>query len=628
MENERKVSSGLTDKPEVRKRSKEEKDALLYRFYRRMANPSERNLVRISRLLNKLTPMERGKLLERTFRKDKRSITIWESTKIAAGGTQAIEAGKKHMGSLLHAISNEEIILDKPGGLDADAIKTLAQREYEKLLGRNKEDEIVRIANEAKNETDLVRRSRIGEVLGNKLGDSGLIEGFLSYNMWIYDVAVASSERLAFQDKLDLLPKKDKAEFNKLRLIYGAKAANLIILQGVIEDINNLYDEDDPKLRIPEFQEVPASLYVEWKSGMSIDKKLLSYYKKVQAFNQTDYTAGVIVRSSAVHSEDGERVTGAGIYESVPILYDDLNFNKFKSAVIEVYKSTDSEKAKAYRREYGIKDEQMGIILQNYLLGDNEGYLNTQMPGVTGLTEISTRKSRNFVKHKELDFYLASFIYAEGFKEAHHFPPDSEKVVPQALLALAQRASILERLWGNNIQLEFVTSDDAFGRAKYINLVQIRDIPAFQKTESKKIVFPKTKPLHMDASIGIGDMKLNILSTHDNNSDKTGLVVLAENEKWSIFGDDRVLPGKGAVIIQSSWGANGHIQTLCAEKGLVCVFPGDLSGSDYQGEKPRIRHYKKFIDEKQVRVVSNGLEARVYRTKKTNNLPDNFSDSD
>lgn len=624
MENERKIATGRSVKPEVRKRSKEEKDALLNRFYRRMAAPSERNLVRISKLLNKFTPMERGKLLERTFRKDKRSVTIWESTKIGAGGTQAIEAGKKHMGCLLQAISNEEIILDKPRGLDSDAIKTLAQREYERLLRRNKEDEIIRMASEVKNETDLVRRSRLGEVLSNKLGDSELSNGFFPYNMWIYDVAVASSERLAFQDKLECLPKKDKAEFNRLRIIFGAKAANLIMLQGAIEDVNILYEEDDPKLRIPEFHEVPASLYVEWKSGKSIDKKLEEYFKKVQSFNQTDNTAGVIVRSSAVHSEDGERVTGAGIYDSVPILYEELNFNKFKSAVIDVYKSTDSAKAVAYRREHGIKDEQMGLILQNYLLGDNEGYLNTQMPGVPGLTEISTRKSRNFVKHKELDFYLASFIYAEGFKEAHHFPPDNYRVVPQTLLALAQRASILERVWGNNIQLEFVTIDDAFGRAKYINLVQIRDIPAFQKTESKKIVFPKTKPLHMDASIGIGDMKLNILSTHENNSDKTGVVVLAENEKWSIFGDERVLPEKGAVVIQSSWGANGHIQTLCAEKGIVCIFPGDLSGSDYQGEKPRIRHYKKFIDEKQVRVVSNGLEARVYRTKKTNNLPDNF----
>ncbi len=606
-------SSGIAP-PQSESKFHREQTARLKRFYIGMADPTEENLLRACRLLNKLPFESLKKLSSKTLNAHHSPQNIFANEGENTTEREKLNKGTGNTGWLI-----DDILIRRKNPFDSKEVKLsdaelreIASRQYDSLLKENKKSEIFKLSEAVKNESDLQRRSELGSILAVMIREPGLPEDFLRYNMQISDIARSAGERAIFEDRLEKMPKKDRLHFKILRKKYGAKGANLLLLNGVIEEINMLYDTENYQLKIPEFQVVPASLYVEWKSGKPTEKQLTHYYQQVQKINHTDRSAGVIVRSSAIHSEDGEKVTGAGIYDSVPILDDNLNYNSFKNAVVDVYKSTNSDKARAYRREHGIKEEQMGLIVQDYLYVDNEGYLNTHLPGVPGLTEIVTRRSRNFVKHNELDFYLASVIYSKGFKDAHHFPPDENRVQSQALLALGQRAMILERLWGNSIQLEFVLLGDKFAFNNSINLVQIRDIPTVLSSKHTEIIFPEEKPLHMGAAIGVADASYDILDTHSFNNKKRGLVVLSENHEWSKFGDERKLPKEVVVMLVNSWGANGHIQTICAERGLICIYPGDLSRSDYQGEMPVNINYNEFMNKKVVRVVSNGIEARVY----------------
>lgn len=65
------------------------------------------------------------------------------------------------------------------------------------------------------------------------------------------------------------------------------------------------------------------------------------------------------------------------------------------------------------------------------------------------------------------------------------------------------------------------------------------------------------------------------------------------------------LPESGAVIITDPEGHNGHIQTLCAEAGLICVYPS-------YGQHDKTLTYLELLDRKRIRVVSDGIEGRVY----------------
>lgn len=74
----------------------------------------------------------------------------------------------------------------------------------------------------------------------------------------------------------------------------------------------------------------------------------------------------IIIRSSAVFSEDNDQTTGAGIYHSEPLL-GKYTFKDFCTAIEKVYISCDSENALLYRQKNNIGDEKMGISIQKYI---------------------------------------------------------------------------------------------------------------------------------------------------------------------------------------------------------------------------------------------------------------------
>lgn len=434
----------------------------------------------------------------------------------------------------------------------------------------------------------------------------------------------ASILRHRFENELDQLPRRDKKRFNELRLKFGAKGANIILLTELVDQINSAVNNRfGKKLEVPEFKTMPVELYRAWKNGSLRDDDLKPYYEWASGLKDDDGRyidkstgANYIVRSSAVFSEDGEKLTGAGVYDSVGVSRG-ASFEEFKNAVFKVFASTDSPRAQAYRTDNGIENEEMGIVLQKYVSPNyyspqkqsGVGQINSRFSGVPQLMEIQTGTSRNFINRDDLDFFLALNIKDNKtvLRKAYHFLPDGYKVDPDLPLSVAMYTAIIEKLWGTDIQIEFVD------REKSLNFVQVRNKPPTTASQEPEVTFPEETPIYRGASIGKGDKTLSVLDDEDNNNKKDGVVICESNYKWSNEADNPYsLPGRGAVIITNSRGNNGHIQTICEEKGLICVFP------DVNEKTKSLTENEKFYElrqHKKVRIVSNGMEARVYGIK-------------
>lgn len=432
------------------------------------------------------------------------------------------------------------------------------------------------------------------------------------------DIAHGALTRFAFEKRLARLPSKDQERFDQLRLQYGAKAANLMILADMVPDINQVRKGAlGAEIAVPEFKPIPVDSYRAWRAGKIIDDDIKPHFEwasnlkdKDNWWDTEEWSADYMVRSSAVFSEDGVNVTGAGIYDSVRVR-GGSTFEDFKAAIAQVYESTDSPKAQAYRAEHGIDQEEMGIVVQRFVTSRDfnmyakgkEGYINSRMAGVPDLMEVVTETSRNFINRKELDFYLAidPHMHESAFRNVHHFPPDQFKVDPDAPIRVAQLASVLERIWGRPVQAEFVIDSST------INVVQVRELPDKMLEPAVKVQFPDEVPIYTGSAVGVGDLNLPMLDSQDDNSDQVGAVVFRGNYGWTMEDNNFHLPKAGAVVIYGSDGSNGHIQTLCAEKGLVCIFPQKGDDSDLG------LRYSDLLNLRSVRIVSNGIEARLYQ---------------
>jgi hypothetical protein len=103
-------------------------------------------------------------------------------------------------------------------------------------------------------------------------------------------------------------------------------------------------------------------------------------------------------------------------------------------------------------------------------------------------------------------------------------------------------------------------------------------------------------------------MILRVLHKDADNTDEEGVVIVGGNHKWTYKGNDDGIPKSGAVIMTNDHGASGHVQTICAEKGVLCLFPDhDIDVSDEKNG------YVAAQREDQLRIVSNGIVGKVYR---------------
>lgn len=653
-----KERQGILQKIDPFRDNEESKKAFtrgLKNFYSLMADPTIDFLERASIGMSRLSTKQIENLKRAGQEAESNSIEYFTVQGIEITDPEKLQTGINNSIGFINQYADEfSHYSESPLKTDDSKIRTFAQKIHEQIQIENGEAYIKKSAQLIRNESDLRKRSLKGQALKEQIlrylstfpfkftrgysfecveptwrtlvGTTGLwteletIGGSVAFGSFelknAVDNAQAAISRHPLEQKLELMPGLDRTRYEKLRLEYGAKGANLTLLSERVPDINSLFNHT-LKIAVPDFKLVSVDAYRSWEKHELSDEQIAPYFEWANSLIDDDKSrpdkpvrSDYIIRSSAVYSEDGANSTGAGIYDSIRVPAGS-SLNEFREAISHVYSSVQSPRAVEYREQLGIISEEMGLVIQKYISPPDfsihkqsrVGYINSRIAGVPELMEVVTQTSRNFINKKELDFMLAMEFHIENsvFNPIHHYTPDIRKIDPSLPIKVAQLTSVIERIWGNNVQAEFVNS------GREINFVQVRELPVNIINNANEIRFPDETPVHTGSSIGVGDFELDVLSTHRNNSQNTGAVVIDCNDQWTVGNNTPRLPKKGAVIIAYEGGRNGHIQTLAAEKGLICIFPDSLDEV-----KPTLT-YPELLDLERVRIVSNGLEGRIYK---------------
>jgi hypothetical protein len=374
---------------------------------------------------------------------------------------------------------------------------------------------------------------------------------------------------IKFQETVGLIDKERLREETKK---YGAKGANLQMILEVIQAIQNITWSLDESCFIPDFERIPVSVYRKWKNGESIRSELEPFFAWINQRN-------VMVRSSAVYSEDNEETTGAGIYESLS-LDEGVTIDDFESAVVSVFKSVDTDEAKKYRAQNGVQLEEMGIVLQesvSYFSNHDKGYVNTVLKQVPQLMDIVFESGfRPVLRKNAIEHKCAN---ASEEQSLFHYQIDWHKYDDSmSIERLAMLSFLLEKYYGQTLQIEFILAEKedqhSYSRGKQIAILQTRFLPK-KFSESAQIEFPQKELLFEGRALGITDTILDILPNYKDNSEHEGVVIF-ESSRFGSMGhnfSDYNFPKKGVVVVLGPSIENfGHIETLCAEKGLFLIF--------------------------------------------------------
>jgi len=432
-----------------------------------------------------------------------------------------------------------------------------------------------------------------------------------------------------------------KADYDKImkdKEIVWAKGAYLGELQVFIDKLhayrvkrhdfkfNNFYYP----CQVPRYATIAVQYYTAWKEKGTLDDV---YFKNLYE-EWKDKDIQIIARSSAVKSEDNEVNTGAWIYHSEVIQQN--SYEAFCAAIIKVYMSCDEKIALEYRKDNNIESEYMWVVIQEYIWEWMSGHVNSIMPHRPELLEVSlvTENWMKFVLNKD---NLIDALFQHGSSaddNIFHYKIDIKDFdIHRNNIGeeTAYLISLLERYFRKPIQVEFVfeakqkEEDERsyrHNKEKKIHVVQVRPLPKWLE-EKYTVEFPSDKEaIREGKSSWICDAEYEVLETGDDNRDKVWVVSFTDGQYASLYDSfvRKSLPKSWVAIIRNSWGTEWHIETLCAEKWIVCLFP-ESSESKYTNIisfTHKIKHeHSDFYGQKKVRVISDGLKGKVYWVEST-----------
>lgn len=430
------------------------------------------------------------------------------------------------------------------------------------------------------------------------------------------------------------------ADYEKIeadKLLYGAKSAFMREVKAFADKVNALRNNEDEdreyfmrlyEFFVPQFEEVPTDKYASWLETWQLDE---TYFKTLYA-TWKHQKVRIIGRSSAVYSEDNEVNTGAWIYASEIVEWE--SYEEFCDAMTKVYESCNSPRAIDYRNKNNISKEGMGILVQEYVENWTNGHINTIMAHRPELLELIINHGRWVIRPIVYKEKLTDFVFWSGKKEdIFHYEVDKHKYDREAgnmAKDLACVSTMLERYFRKYIQIEFVMADDEERRySQNVHVVQVRPLPAWLEKQHDIHFLTNQEHLREGRALWVCDQVYDVLPTGNDNTKKEWVVIFTNNEYASLHEDfvERSIPKKWVVIVKNPWWMEGHIETLCSEAWVVCLFPMEwskdfdafwsamtLMNMSFLG---RVSHkvqdvHKDFMWHTKIRIIANWLHWRIY----------------
>lgn len=427
-------------------------------------------------------------------------------------------------------------------------------------------------------------RGRILSLLVENGFSSADIEAFDPFEVefWIEDFLRTHEFKWEFPKKLKAAIRTlNDADFARHRIKYGPKAANLRKLARLCDLIQGIVPQCITFT--PPFYVVPIDLYHRWSNGIEVRLELMHPYMKMK-----DYP--LIVRSTQLYSEDSERVTGAG--RGLSLVVKDgkagCSFDDFVKTVQAVYESVESEGAQEYRKYHNIMERELtGLIAQHFQPGV-PATCQSVHPGRPDLVAVSIATQRTNQKTGSAyvtvllkkSRVLASLARGEVVKTESMFysPVDMRVMSPLIIGQLAQVGVLLELIWGQPVQVEFVCQTNSVTKHdSELALVQVRPLPAAYNHVSGIELKGGNEVEFTARAVGTIDEDLPLLDpSSEQNGSMDGIVIFSSSYTLSSQLDkmSKLLPKRGVLLMlntsENSFGS--HLEVLAMERKLVVCF--------------------------------------------------------
>ncbi|MDB5175497.1 MAG: hypothetical protein JWM81_355 [Candidatus Saccharibacteria bacterium] len=487
-------------------------------------------------------------------------------------------------------------------------------------------------------ESDPDRDAKDWQTLKDKFFNSNLQvdtqAGGNSPQKYVYDsISMAASlERLPeVRAAAEAAHNEIAVNFETDKAAYGNKYANLRATTAIAHRLNAMLGQDI--YQVPPFVGVPATFYANAKQKDIDPADIKSYLE----WTEQNAENGYWVRSSAVHSEDLEGSTAAGIYESV-FVPSGQRTSELIVAMKAVYASVDSDEAVRYRNEHSVSSEVMGLVIQANVAdksGRGWGYSNGAVPGVAALHEIyvigrsrddepATMLRMPFWRDKTLlDLAHQPHTYAGqvwwdsqgSYSTAPYFAFDSRRADPSTFMKASYMSRFSELVYGRPVQQEFIDGD-------YFYALQSRPLPAsLIEVPETFNGFPDAPYHYSGRALGIANgiegepIEDNRIGAGIPNDGKPYIVVAESNFGLSAIKAWMLKGAKAVVVVDDqiytvSGGQGAHMETLCAEMGIPCSF---ATYTDPEGEHEYTETaFRKLLSLGKITLYMDGLQSRVY----------------